>query len=114
MTWKLHLYKAFGPVALKLIFKDCAERQPASKNTASLIDFCKHIVRHDEVRNNPSIGSLITYWLGTENRDFHGFVRTHIAGETPYVGKASAEVYSGPSLYHGIQCRAKCAPVLNI
>ena len=62
----------------------------------------------------PSIGSWVTYGMGTENEDLPGFVVLLSGGRLPRVGKA---LWSGgflPSVYQGVQCRSKGDPVLNI
>jgi hypothetical protein len=62
----------------------------------------------------PSIGSWITWGLGSENEDLPGFIVLISGGRLPRVGKA---LWSGgflPSVYQGVQCRSKGSPVLNI
>ncbi|MCR9199595.1 MAG: DUF1501 domain-containing protein [Planctomycetaceae bacterium] len=62
----------------------------------------------------PSIGSWVTYGLGTENTDLPGFIVLLSGGRQPRVGKA---LWSGgflPSVYQGVQCRSTGEPVLNI
>ena len=63
---------------------------------------------------NPSIGSWVTWGLGTENADLPGFMVLLSGGRQPRVGKA---LWSGgflPSVYQGVQCRSAGDPVLNI
>ena len=62
----------------------------------------------------PSIGSWVTYGMGSENEDLPGFVVLLSGGRLPRVGKA---LWSGgflPSVYQGIQCRSAGEPVLNL
>ncbi len=62
----------------------------------------------------PSIGSWVTYGLGSENQDLPGFIVLLSGGRQPRVGKA---LWSGgflPSVYQGVHCRSKGDPVLNI
>lgn len=62
----------------------------------------------------PSIGSWVTYGLGSENENLPGFVVLLSGGRLPRVGKA---LWSGgflPSVYQGVQCRSTGDPVLNI
>jgi hypothetical protein len=62
----------------------------------------------------PSIGSWVTWGLGTENEDLPGFIVLLSGGRLPRVGKA---LWSGgflPSVYQGVQCRSHGDPVLNI
>ncbi|MEM6470714.1 MAG: DUF1501 domain-containing protein [Planctomycetota bacterium] len=63
---------------------------------------------------NPSIGSWVTWGLGTENSDLPGFMVLLSGGRLPRVGKA---LWSGgflPSVYQGVQCRSGGDPVLNL
>ncbi len=62
----------------------------------------------------PSIGSWVTYGLGTENENLPGFVVLLSGGRLPRVGKS---LWGGgflPSVYQGVQCRSTGDPVLNI
>ena len=62
----------------------------------------------------PSMGSWVTWGLGTENEDLPGFIVLLSGGRPPRVGNA---LWSGgflPSVYQGVQCRAKGEPVLNV
>ena len=62
----------------------------------------------------PSIGSWMTYGLGSGNANLPGFIVLLSGGRLPRVGKA---LWSGgflPSVYQGVQCRSQGDPVLNI
>ncbi len=62
----------------------------------------------------PSMGSWVTWGLGTENEDLPGFIVLLSGGRPPRVGNA---LWSGgflPSVFQGVQCRAKGDPVLNV
>jgi hypothetical protein len=62
----------------------------------------------------PSLGSWVTYGLGTENQNLPGFVVLTSGGKTPDAGKS---VWGGgflPSVYQGVQCRSKGDPVLYL
>ncbi len=59
-----------------------------------------------------SLGSWITYGLGSENQDLPGFVVLLSGGSDPTGGKA---LWSGgflPSVYQGVQCRSSGEPIL--
>src|SRR5688572_5223318 len=60
----------------------------------------------------PSIGSWITYGLGTENSNLPGFVVLTSGGKTPDAGKSVWGSGFLPSVYHGVQCRSEGEPVL--
>ena len=62
----------------------------------------------------PSIGSWVTWGLGTENEDLPGFMVLLSGGRLPRVGKALWSAGFLPSVYQGVQCRSKGDPVLNI
>lgn len=62
----------------------------------------------------PSIGSWVTWGLGSENEDLPGFMVLLSGGRLPRVGKALWSSGFLPSVYQGVQCRSKGSPVLNI
>ncbi len=60
----------------------------------------------------PSIGSWVTYGLGTENADLPGFVVLTSGGANPDAGKSVWGSGFLPSVYQGVQCRSKGDPIL--
>ncbi|MEM8955637.1 MAG: DUF1501 domain-containing protein [Verrucomicrobiota bacterium] len=62
----------------------------------------------------PSVGSWVTWGLGTENTDLPGFVVLLSGGRLPRVGKALWGSGFLPSVYQGVQCRSDGDPVLNV
>jgi hypothetical protein len=62
----------------------------------------------------PSMGSWVTYGLGTENEDLPGFVVLISSGVQPNGGKNSFGSGFLPSVYQGVQCRSKGDPVLYV
>ena len=54
---------------------------------------------------NPSMGSWITYGLGSENENLPGFVVLASGGKTPSAGKSLWGSGFLPTLYQGVQCR---------
>jgi hypothetical protein len=60
----------------------------------------------------PSMGSWVTYGLGTENENLPGFVVLISSGVQPNGGKSSFGSGFLPSVYQGVQCRSKGDPVL--
>ncbi|MFG0261572.1 MAG: DUF1501 domain-containing protein [Novipirellula sp. JB048] len=60
----------------------------------------------------PSLGSWVTYGLGSENENLPGFVVLISSGVQPNGGKASFGSGFLPSVYQGVQCRSKGDPVL--
>ena len=62
----------------------------------------------------PSIGSWVTWGMGTENADLPGFVVLFSGGRIPRVGKALWGSGFLPSVYQGVQCRSHGDPVLNV
>jgi len=60
----------------------------------------------------PSMGSWVTYGLGSENEDLPGFVVLISSGVQPNGGKNSFGSGFLPSVYQGVQCRLKGDPVL--
>ena len=62
----------------------------------------------------PSIGSWVTYGLGSENENLPGFVVLTSGGKTPDAGKSVWGSGFLPSVYQGVQCRTKGDPVLYL
>ncbi len=63
---------------------------------------------------NPSMGSWITYGLGSENEDLPGFVVLLSGGTDPTGGKALWSSGFLPSVYQGVQCRNEGEPILFV
>ncbi|MCM5661797.1 DUF1501 domain-containing protein [Galbibacter mesophilus] len=62
----------------------------------------------------PSLGSWVTYGLGSENQNLPGYVVLTSGGKTPDAGKSVWGSGFLPSVYQGVQCRSKGDPVLYI
>src|SRR6195952_3641605 len=62
----------------------------------------------------PSMGSWVTYGLGTENQKRPGFVVLTSGGKNPDAGKSVWGSGFLPSVYQGVQCRSEGDPVLFI
>ena len=62
----------------------------------------------------PSMGSWLTYGLGSESDDLPGFVVLVSGGKTPSAGKSIWGSGFLPSIYQGVQCRSKGDPVLYL
>jgi hypothetical protein len=62
----------------------------------------------------PSLGSWLTYGLGSENANLPGFVVLISSGVQPNGGTASFGSGFLPSVYQGVQCRSKGDPVLFV
>ncbi|MDY7394216.1 DUF1501 domain-containing protein [Aureibaculum sp. 2210JD6-5] len=62
----------------------------------------------------PSLGSWVTYGLGSENQNLPGFVVLTSGGKQPSAGKSVWGSGFLPSVYQGVQCRSKGDPVLYI
>lgn len=60
----------------------------------------------------PSMGSWVTYGLGSENDNLPGFVVLISSGVQPNGGKNSFGAGFLPSVFQGVQCRSKGDPVL--
>ena len=60
----------------------------------------------------PSMGSWVTYGLGSENADLPGFMVLISSGVQPNGGRKSFGSGFLPSVYQGVQCRSKGDPVL--
>jgi hypothetical protein len=62
----------------------------------------------------PSMGSWVTYGLGTENQNLPGFIVLVSGGKTPSAGKSVWGSGFLPTIYQGVQCRSKGDPVLYL
>ena len=60
----------------------------------------------------PSLGSWVTYGLGSENNDLPGYVVLMSSGTLPNAGVNSFGSGFLPTVYQGVQCRSKGDPVL--
>ncbi len=65
-------------------------------------------------QGRPSMGSWVTYGLGSENSDLPGFVVLISGGTSPSAGKNAWGSGFLPSVYQGVQCRSKGDPVLYV
>lgn len=63
---------------------------------------------------NPSIGSWVTYGLGSENENLPGYIALVSGGKVPSAGKSVWGSGFLPSVYQGVQCRSKGDPVLYL
>jgi hypothetical protein len=61
-----------------------------------------------------SLGSWVTYGLGTDNQDLPGFVVLLSGGSDPTGGKACWGSGFLPGAYQGVQCRAAGDPILYV
>lgn len=62
----------------------------------------------------PSMGSWVTYGLGSENEDLPGFVVLVSGGKVPSAGKSVWGSGFLPSVFQGVQCRTTGEPVLFV
>lgn len=65
-------------------------------------------------QGRPSMGSWVTYGLGSENENLPGFVVMISGGTQPSAGKNAWGTGFLPSVYQGVQCRSKGDPVLYV
>ena len=65
-------------------------------------------------QDRASIGSWVTYGLGSENRDLPGYIVFVSGRSLPSAGKAAWGSGFLPSVYQGVQCRTGGDPVLYL
>ena len=65
-------------------------------------------------QGRPSMGSWVTYGLGSENENLPGFVVLISSGTQPSGGQGCWGSGFIPSVYQGVQCRSKGDPVLYV
>ena len=63
-------------------------------------------------QGRPSMGSWVTYGLGTENENLPGFVVLISSGVQPSAGQSAWGSGFLPSVFQGVQCRSQGEPVL--
>ena len=63
-------------------------------------------------QGRPSLGSWVTYGLGSENENLPGFVVLISSGVQPSAGQSAWGSGFIPSVYQGVQCRSQGEPVL--
>jgi hypothetical protein len=61
-----------------------------------------------------SLGSWVTYGLGSENQNLPGFVVLVSGGSDPTGGKALWSTAYLPAIYQGVQCRTSGEPILYV
>src|SRR5207237_2397553 len=66
------------------------------------------------IAGNASMGSWLTYGLGSENHDLPGFVVLISGGTDPTGGKSLWSSGFLPSIYQGVQCRSTGEPILYL
>jgi hypothetical protein len=62
----------------------------------------------------PSMGSWVTYGLGSENQNLPGFIVLVSSGTFPSAGNADWSSGFLPSVFQGVQCRSQGEPVLYV
>jgi hypothetical protein len=65
-------------------------------------------------QGRPSMGSWVTYGLGSENQNLPGFVVLISSGTQPSAGKSDWGSGFLPSVFQGVQCRSQGDPVLYV
>ncbi len=65
-------------------------------------------------QGRPSMGSWVTYGLGSENANLPGFVVLISSGVQPSGGQSCWGTGFIPSVFQGVQCRSKGDPVLYV
>jgi hypothetical protein len=62
----------------------------------------------------PSMGSWVTYGLGSESQNLPGFIALVSSGTFPSAGSSCWSSGFLPSVYQGVQCRSQGDPVLYV
>src|SRR5579872_6749550 len=68
----------------------------------------------NSIAGNASLGSWLTYGLGSLNQDLPGFVVLISGGTDPTGGKSLWSSGFLPSVYQGVQCRSTGEPILYL
>jgi hypothetical protein len=97
----------FAQVADEVSFLKCVHTDQFNHAPAQLFVHCG-----SPRLGRPSLGSWITYGLGSENNNLPGFVVLTSGGKTPDAGKSVWGSGFLPTVYQGVQCRSEGEPVL--
>jgi hypothetical protein len=65
-------------------------------------------------QGRPSMGTWVTYGLGSESKDLPGYIVLVSGGVLPSAGKSAWGSGFLPSVYQGVQCRTGGSPVLYL
>ncbi|GAA5496484.1 hypothetical protein Rhal01_02668 [Rubritalea halochordaticola] len=68
----------------------------------------------NQLLGHPSIGSWVTYGLGSDNDNLPGYMVLLSGGRLPRVGASLWGSGYLPSVYQGVQCRSGGDPILNV
>jgi hypothetical protein len=108
-TWLSELWEHFPQVVdevaiIKSMFSDQFNHAPAQ------------LLLHTGTQNfgGASLGSWVTYGLGTENQNLPGFVVLISGSSDPSAGKSVWGSGFLPSVYQGVQCRSTGEPILYV
>ena len=66
------------------------------------------------LQGRPSMGSWLSWGLGTENKDLPSFIVLVSGGKKPSAGTATWSSGFLPTVHHGVQCRSGGDPVLAV
>ena len=108
-AWVSELMPHFGSVVDEACFIKTMQTDQFNHGPAQLM------VHTGSARvGSPSMGSWVTWGLGSENEDLPGYIVLLSGGRPPRVGGALWSSGFLPSVYQGVQCRSVGDPVLNV
>ncbi len=108
-TWVSDRFPHFQKVVDDVCFVKTLQTDQFNHGPAQLM-----VHTGDARMGHPSIGSWVTWGMGTENADLPGYIVLLSGGRPPRAGKALWSSGFLPSVYQGVQCRSQGEPVLNV
>jgi hypothetical protein len=108
-AWVSDLLPYFSQVADEVCFIKALHTEEFNHAPAQLMMFSG-----SPRLGRPSMGSWVTYGLGSENENLPGYVVLVSGGKVPSAGKSVWGSGFLPSIYQGVQCRSEGDPVLYV
>jgi hypothetical protein len=106
-AWLSELWRDLPKVVDQIAFVKTVKTDQFNHSPAQLL-----MQTGTQLFGGASIGSWVTYGLGSENQDLPGFVVLASGGRTVDAGKSIWGSGYLPSVYQGVQCRTTGDPVL--
>ncbi|MEO0794243.1 MAG: DUF1501 domain-containing protein [Verrucomicrobiota bacterium] len=108
-AWVSDLLPTFSQVVDDVCFVKTMKTDQFNHGPAQLV------VHTGQARlGNASMGSWVTYGLGTENQNLPGYMVLMSGGRPPRAGKNLWGSGYLPSVYQGVLCRSSGDPILNV
>jgi hypothetical protein len=108
-AWVSEVLPGIGEIADDLCFVKSMYTEQFNHAPAELL-----LYTGSASQGRPSLGTWVTYGLGSESRDLPGFIVLVSGGVLPSAGKSAWGSGFLPSVFQGVQCRSGGDPVLYV